>query len=122
VLTSLVFRITALSFTANFPHCLQRSDIPSPRSRISTSRLLTYLPNTDTISKAVGFYFTFAYSTPYESFIPQAGIAQDLFFPGGGDDARNRALIDMRRGLASFIADYDPEMPQRYQWPRNIET
>jgi hypothetical protein len=135
VLTSLVFRITvhgisrqnrtsnpALSFTANYPHCLQRSDIPGPRSRISTRQLLTYLPNTDTISKAVTFYFTFAYSTPYESFIPQAGIAQDLFFPGGGDDARNRALIDLRRGLASFIGDYDPEMPQRYQWPRNIET
>jgi hypothetical protein len=135
VLTSLVFRITvhgisrqnrtsnpALSFTANYPHCLQRSDIPGPRSRISTRQLLTYLPNTDTISKAVTFYFTFAYSTPYESFIPPGGIAQDLFFPNGGDDARNRALIDLRRELGSFIDDYDPEMPQRYQWPRNIET
>jgi hypothetical protein len=31
-------------------------------------------------------------------------------------------LIELRRGLADFIEDYQPDMPQRYQWPLNIET
>ena len=135
VLTSLVYRISihgisrlnstsnpALTFTANYPHCLQRTDIPSPRARISTRELLGYLPNTHTISSAVTFYFTFAFSTPYEPFIPLGGVAQDLFFPGGGSDPRNRALIDLRRGLGRFIDDYQPGLPQPFQWPRNIET
>jgi hypothetical protein len=107
---------------SNFPHCLQRADIPSPRARISTRRLLRYLPNTQTISQAVTFYFTFAYSTPYEPYIPLAGVDAELFFPGGPRDPRNRALIKLRRGLARFIDDYQPEMPQRFQWPLNIET
>jgi hypothetical protein len=135
VLTSLLYRITihgisrlnstsnpALTFMSNFPHCLQRADIPSPRARISTRRLLRYLPNTQTISQAVTFYFTFAYSTPYEPYIPLAGVDAELFFPGGPRDPRNRALIKLRRGLARFIDDYQPEMPQRFQWPLNIET
>ena len=135
VLTSLVYRITihgisrlnstsnpALTFVSNFPHCLQRTDIPSPRARISTRRLLSYLPNTDTISQAVTFYFTFAYSTPYEPLIPLGGVAEELFFAGGMGDRRNRALVELRKGMAAFINDYQPEMPQRFQWPRNIET
>jgi hypothetical protein len=135
VLRSLLYRICvhgisrlnrtsnpALTFQSNYPHCLQRTDIPSPRARLSTSDLLGYLPNTDTISKALFFYLVFAYSTPYEPFIPLDGVARNLFFPGGGDDPRNRALIDLRRGLAAFIEDYEPDMPQRYQWPLNIET
>ena len=135
VLTSLLYRITvhgisrmnstsnpALTFVANFPHCLQRTDIPSPRAQISTKELLSYLPNTNTISQAVTFYFTFAFSTPYEPFIPLDGVGRELFFPGGDSDARNEALIDLRRGLAAFIDDYQPDMPQPFQWPRNIET
>ena len=135
VLTSLLYRITvhgvsrmnvssnpALTFVANFPHCLQRTDIPSQRARISTKTLLSYLPNTDTIQQALGFYFIFAFSTPYQSYIPLGGVDTELYFPGGTGDPRNRALIQLRNGLASFIADYEPQMPQRFQWPRNIET
>ena len=135
VLTSLLYRITAhgisrmnstsnpaLTFVANFPHCLQRTDIPSPRSRIGTRNLLTYLPNTHAISQAVTFYFTFAFSTPYEPFIPLAGVGANLFFPGGRSDERNQALVDLRRGLRGFIKDYQPDMPQPFQWPLNIET
>ena len=135
VLTSLLYRITvhgisrlnsssnpALTFVPNFPHCLQRTDIPSPRARIRTKALLSYLPNTDTIGESVTFYFTFAFSTPYEPFIPLGGVDRDLFFPGGAHGKRNRALIRLRKGLAAFIDDYQPDMPQRFQWPRNIET
>jgi hypothetical protein len=135
VLTSLLYRITAhgisrlnstsnpaLTFVANFPHCLQRTDIPRPRARVPTKRLLSYLPNTDTISQSVTFYFTFAFSTPYEPFIPLNSVGSELFFPGGRGDKRNQALIDLRKGLRAFIGDYQPDMPQPFQWPRNIET
>jgi hypothetical protein len=103
----------ALTFVANFPHCLQRSDIPGPRARIGTKALLDYLPNTDTISQALGFYFIFAFSTRYQPYIPLGGTDTELYFPGGTRDPRNRALIELRNGLASFIGDYEPEMPQR---------
>ena len=89
VLKSLLYRITvhgisrlnstsnpALTFVPNFPHCLQRTDIPKPSARIGTRRLLSYLPNTDTIGQAVTFYFTFTFSTPYEPFVPFGGVAQ----------------------------------------------
>jgi hypothetical protein len=135
VLTSLLYRVTihgiarlmstanpALTFVANFPHCLQRSNIPSPRTRVGTQTLLTYLPNTETIGEAVNFYFTFAFSTPYEPFIPLGGADTELFFPGGPGDVRNRALIKLRNQLAAFMDDYQPDPVQRFQWPRNIET
>ncbi len=135
VLTSLLYRISvhgisrlnstanpALTFTANFPHCLQRTDIPRPSARLSTRALLSYLPNTETIGEAVNFYFTFVFSTPYEPFIPLGGVDTGLFFPGGARDVRNRALMQFRTGLAAFIDDYQPDTPQRFQWPRNIET
>jgi Lipoxygenase len=134
VLTSFLYRITvhgisslpttsspALTFMANFPHCLQRTDIPNPRARLSTKALLSYLPNTDAISQAVTFYFTFAFSPPYEQFIPLAGVDTGLFFPGGTGDPRNRALIDLRNGLAAFIDDYQPDKSGRFQWPLNVE-
>jgi hypothetical protein len=107
---------------SNFPHCLQSSNIPSPSAGLGTRRLLRYLPNTDAIAQAVTFYFTFAFSTPYEPFIPFGGVGEQLFFPGGRSDERNLALIDLRRGLARFINGYQPAMPQRFQWPLNIET
>ena len=135
VLTSLVYRLTvhgisrlsstsnpALTFVSNFPHCLQRTDIPGPRAKLSTRTLLSYLPNTNTISSAVTFYFTFAFSTPYEPFIPLHGVGRELFFPDGDGDSRNQALIKLRKGLGEFIADYQPDLPQPFQWPRNIET
>jgi hypothetical protein len=135
VLTSLLYRVTAhgvsrlnstanpaLTFVANYPHCLQSSDIPKPSTPIDTKTLLTYLPNTETIGEAVNFYFTFVFSPPYEPFIPLGGVDANLFFPGGTGDVRNRALIQLRTGLASFIDDYEPGTPQRFQWPLNIET
>src|SRR5262249_54865094 len=112
----------ALTFVANFPHCLQRTDIPSQRARISTRQLLTYLPNTETIGEALNFYFTFVFSPPYVPFVPLTGPGSQLFFPGGARDPRNKALIKLRRGLAGFINDYQPQSPQRFQWPLNIET
>jgi hypothetical protein len=134
VLKSLIYRITAhgisslnsssnpaLTFVPNFPHCLQRTDIPKPRARIGTRRLLTYLPNTDTIAQAVNFYFTFAFSTPVVPFIPFGGVGEELLFPGGLGDRRNRALVELRSGLGRFINDYQPGMPQRFQWPLNVE-
>jgi hypothetical protein len=30
--------------------------------------------------------------------------------------------VELRQGLAGFISSYQPDMPQRFQWPRNIET
>jgi hypothetical protein len=54
--------------------------------------------------------------------VPLGGISTELFFPAGPNGKRNRALIELRNGLASFIDDYQPDMPQRFQWPRNIET
>ena len=85
-------------------------------------QLLRYLPNTETIGQAVNFYFTFAFSTPYEPFIPFGGVGEQLFFPGGRLEKRNRALVDLRRGMARFIERLPPDMPQRFQWPLNIET
>jgi hypothetical protein len=135
VLTSLLFRVTvhgvsrltstsnpALTFVANYPHCLQRTDIPDPRARIDTKTLLTYLPNTTTIAEALSFYFTFTFSTPYEPIIPFDGPGGDLFFAGGPADPRNQALITLRKGLRAFMNAYQPDAPQHYQWPRNIET
>ena len=135
VLTSLIYRVTvhgisrlnstanpALTFLANFPLCLQLSDIPAPNVPLDTKALLAHLPNTETIGEAVNFYFTFVFSPPYEPFIPLSGVDTDLFFPGGPLDHRNLALIQFRNGLAEFINNYDPETPQRFQWPRNIET
>ena len=68
------------------------------------------------------FYFTFTFSTPYEPFVPFGGVGEELFFPGGRNDKRNRALVDLRRGLVRFMNDYQPQMSERFQWPRNIET
>jgi hypothetical protein len=58
----------------------------------------------------------------YEAFIPFSGVDINLLFPGGATDPRNQALIQLRNGLAEFINDYQPESPQRFQWPLNIET
>lgn len=135
VCTSILHRITihgasrltstpnpALSFVPNFPHCLQRTDIPSPRARIDTRELLTYLPNTTTIGQALSFYDIFVFSTPYEPNIPLGGTHADLFFPGGPTSGRNRALIAFREGIEDLIRRWQPQQPQLFQWPRNIET
>ena len=95
---------------------------PEPARPDQYATLLSYLPRTDTIAQSVNFYFIFAYSTPYVPFIPLGGRRTKLFFPGGTGDSRNRALVDLRNGLAKFIGVYQPDMPQRFQWPLNIET
>jgi len=82
----------ALTLVANFPHCLQVQEIPSPSRPLDTKALLAYLPNTGTISEAVNFYFTFVFSPPYEPFIPLTGVDTALFFPGGA-----RLILATRR-------------------------
>ena len=135
ILTSLIYRITihgvsrmvntanpAMTFVPNFPPCLQNSTIPDPNVDFDTKTLLSYLPRTGTIGLMMTFYFTFAFTAPYVPFIPEGGIETDLFYPGGVNDPRNKALIEFRKKLAVFIHKYKSENPQVHQWPLNIET
>jgi len=136
VLTSSLYRITAhgisrlnnsanpvLTFTANFPPCLQSSRLPSPQQQLHTKQLLAFLPKTGTIGQMMNFYFIFVFSAPYVSFIPPMGVEADLFFPSGLADPRNAALVTRRKDLISFIEKtYEPANPQFSQWPMNIET
>jgi hypothetical protein len=153
VLTSLIYRVTAhgssrlnqaanpaLSFTANFPPCLQSTTIPSPETPIvfktdATSpagamSLADFLPNTGSMGELISFLFTFIYSAPYVSFIPLAGVDQELPFTGstGAVDMANRALVHYRRDLEAFMALYAeaykvPGPPaQIHQWELSIET
>jgi len=154
VLTSLIYRITAhgvarlnitanplLTFVSNFPPCLQHISLPNPEDNLTTKELLGFLPRTGTIGAMATFYFTFVFSKPSISFVPPGGVQTDLFFPGGEDDPRNKALIEYRETLIDFIHAYilaqqkalaklaksetgegedDPQ--QIHQWPLNIET
>jgi len=135
ILTSLIYRITAhggsrmfpaaypvQTFVANFPPCLQRTEIPEPTDILTTTQLLEYLPKTGTIGKMMTFYNTFIFSKPYVPFIPEKGVTADLFFPGGQNDPRNKALIAYREALIEYIKDLEPDAPQIHQWPLNIET
>ncbi len=136
VLASFIYRMTAhgisrlnnsanpaLTFTANFPPCFQKSDLPPVQANLDPKSLLAYLPKTGSIGKMVTFYFTFVFSAPYTSFIPPAGVESDLFFPSGLGDPRNVALVARRKELISFIENvYEPDQPQVYQWPMCIET
>ena len=135
LLTSLIYRITmhgvsrmgntadpAMTFVPNFPPCIQNSTIPDPNVDFDTSTLLSYLPRTGTIGLMMTFYFTFGFTTPYVPFIPDGGVEADLYYPGGTNDPRNKALIRFRQALAAFIDKYQSENPQTHQWPRNIET
>ena len=132
VLHSLIYRVTvhgtgrlyrtanpALTFVANFPPCLQDATIPDPASSFDTRTLLQYLPKTGTIGSMMTFYFTFSFSTPYVPYVPIAGLETGLFFD---DEVSNQALIEMRRFIAGFIETFEPETPQIWQWPLNIET
>lgn len=135
VLQSFIYRVTAhgnsrlsksanpgLTFVGNYPPCLQDASIPAPDSTMTTKQLLERMPATGTIAGMVTFYFTFSFSVPYKQLIPIAGLDEDLFFPGGMDDERNKALVLFRRSMAEFIRSYSPDSPQLYQWPLNIET
>lgn len=136
VLTSLLYRVTmhgcarvpqvaspGLAFVANFPPCLQDATIPAPDASFDTRGLLRYLPNTGTLGGMVTFYYTFGFSIPYESFVPQNGIEADLFFPGGLADPRNQALVRFRQAIIAMNTELSsPAAPQIGQWPLNIET
>jgi Lipoxygenase len=153
VLTSLIYRVTAhgssrlnqaanpaLSFTANFPPCLQNTTIPpastpvvfktGPASPPGAMSLADFLPNTGTIGELTAFLFTFIYSAPYKPFIPLEGIHQDQSFTGraGAADLANQALVQYRRDLEAFIDRYAaesnvPGVPaQIHQWELSIET
>ena len=141
VLTSLIYRVTVhgasrlnqaanpiLTFTATFPPCLQIAEIPRPETPIDGARVLAYLPKTGTIGSLATFLFTFIYSTPYESFIPLAGIEADQSFTGAHAKACNAALVQFRRDLEAFMtqwafeADVQGPPAQVHQWELNIET
>src|SRR5262245_582080 len=131
VLHSLVYRIIAhgssrlfrsanpaVTFVANFPPCLQNGTIPDPTASFGTEDLLRYLPNTGSIGSMLHFYSIFWATPPYVSFVPIGGIETDLFFD---DPKSNQALIDLRHFIVGFIERIEPEMPQVWQWERNIE-
>lgn len=135
MLTSLVYRLTMhgvsrlnrsvnpqLSFVANFPPCLQDATLPAPGDEVPLERLLRYLPRTGTIGAMASFYYTFVFSPPYEPLIPEDGPGTGLFFPGGPDAPRNRALVGFRQAIMRFIESYAGEDAQYQQWPLGIET
>jgi lipoxygenase len=153
VLTSLIYRVTAhgssrlnqaanpvLSFTANFPPCLQRTTIPPPATPVvfktdasspaGALSLADFLPNTGSMGELMAFLFTFIYSAPYVPFIPLAGIGEELPFTGSdaATDKANRALVHYRRDLEAFMTHYAAECSvpgppaQIHQWELNIET
>lgn len=136
ILQSLVFRLTAhgvsrlnttanpvLSFVPNSPPCLQRTDIPSPATELSTGDLLTYLPKTGTIGEMITFLFIFVFSAPYVPFLPLAGNDTELIWGNDPKEPRNAALVDFRKFIEGFIQSYEsPGTAQLFQWPRNIET
>jgi len=143
LLTSLVYRVTAhgigrlrrsadpwLTFVANFPPCLQRTDLPRPSAPLSTQELLKYLPNIGTIADTLSFYFGFAYTKPFVPLIPAGGVDKELYFPGGMSDPRNTALRAFREDMKGFMQEFNrmyrpngwPQDVERWQqWPRNIE-
>jgi Lipoxygenase len=118
VLTSLLYRVTAhgaaslrpavhpaLSFVANFPPCLQSTDVPDPSTTMSTEELLARLPHTGTLGGMTTFYYTFAYTPPDVPLIPPGGINADLYFPASQAPC-NDALVAYRKAVCAFIDAY----------------
>ena len=137
VLHSFLYRITAhgtgrlinsanpgLTFVANFPPCLERSDIPQPGSDFDTRELLTYLPKTGTIGEYLTFFYIFSFSVPYEPLIPVDGIREDPYFAGDTEEQRtlNDHLLAFRQAILDLMTRYQDGNPQVSQWPRNVET
>jgi len=135
VLTSIIYRVVAhgnsrqmrslgsgLSFVANYPPCLQKTDIVKPDDKtFKAENVLRYLPNTGTIGSMMTFYYIFIFSAPYEPLLPLFGNESDLYFDDV-DDPRNIALIEFRRKIGHFIREYDTQAPLIHQWPASIET
>jgi hypothetical protein len=134
VVTSVLYRITFHGigrlrnvgapdppFAPNYPPCLQSTTIPDPATPLSTADLLKYLPNTGSLGSLVSFYYIFAYNAPYVPLVPYKGPEDELFFDQSKYPAANQALIDFRKGIEHFIADFQPDWVQTGQWPRNIE-
>ena len=132
VVTSVLYRITfhgigrlrnvgapTPPFAPNYPPCLQSTTIPDPSTAVPTAELLKYLPNIGTLGSLITFYYIFAYNAPYVPLVPYRGPEDELFFEK--NQAANQALIDFRKGIESFIADFQPDWVQTGQWPRNIE-
>lgn len=134
VLTSVVYRVAAhgnsrqmrslgpgLSFVANYPPCLQKTDIIEPSKKLTIKELLRYLPNTGTIGSMMTFYYIFIFSAPYEPLLPLFGNKTSLYFEDP-NDPRNIALEKFRKKIGEFIETYDKESPLIHQWPASIET
>lgn len=132
VVTSVLYRITFHGigrlrnvgapdppFAPNYPPCLQSTTIPDPSTAVSTAELLKYLPNIGTLGSLITFYYIFAYNAPYVPLVPYRGPEDELFFDQ--NQAANQALIEFRKSIASFIAEFQPDWVQTGQWPRNIE-
>lgn len=118
VLTSFMYRLTAhgastlspsvnpaLSFMANFPPCLQGTDIPEPGSVVTRKELRDLLPHTGTQGGMTTFFFTFAYTPPNQSLIPSGGINLDPYYPSQYQ-ACNDALFRFRQGMEDFMDTY----------------
>jgi hypothetical protein len=148
VLTSLVYRVTAhgasrlmqaanpaLSFTPNFPPCLQSAVIPAPSTPVEfrgaggALPLNAFLPNTGTMGELANFLFTFVYSPPYVPFVPLDDRAP-LPFTGPQPivAACDAALLAFRGAVMAVLDRYAaiagvPGLPaQVHQWELNIET
>jgi hypothetical protein len=134
VVTSVLYRITfhgigrlrnvgapTPPFAPNYPPCLQSTTIPDPSTAVPTAELLKYLPNIGTLGSLITFYYIFAYNAPYVPLVPYRGPEDEPFFDQSKYSAANQALVDFRKGIASFIAEFQPDWVQTGQWPRNIE-
>lgn len=111
-----------LSFSPNYPPCLQSTVIPSAGTPVSAADLLkTYLPKTGTLGGMVSFYGTFAHSAPYVPMVPDKGPRDELFFDEQRCPKANQALIDFRGEIEKIVRQLQPDWVQVGQWPRNIE-
>jgi Lipoxygenase len=126
VLTSLLYRVNAhgggtltpsvnpvLGFVANFPPCLQKSDIPEPGTPVPD--LLERLPHTGTCGGMTTFFYTFVYSLPNVPLIPSTGITTDpLFQPP--DNPCNAALFKFRQDIENFVDTYVQDWNVALAW------
>ena len=134
VLTSLLYRITvhgisrmnatanpSLTFTPNFPiACNARTFLR--RMRRSTRRRSQLPAEHGDHRRGDQLLFHLRLLAAVRAVHPAGGEQHRAVFPNGLADSRNQALVQFRNGLAAFINDYEPTTPQRFQWPRNIET